>query len=87
VEKDASKVAAGLSESLSFEELAASQGVPRYRFRRIAWACLTCDGTGLAGRRHGSGPAVNAAIVDTELVSMLFKGDSRTENYRRRVIG
>jgi predicted nucleic acid-binding protein len=30
---------------------------------------------------------VNAAIVDTDVVSILFKGDSRAENYRRHISG
>jgi tRNA(fMet)-specific endonuclease VapC len=30
---------------------------------------------------------MNAAIVDTDVVSMLFKGDTRALAYRRHVIG
>jgi hypothetical protein len=30
---------------------------------------------------------VNAAIVDTDVVSMMFKGDSRAHNYRAHMMG
>jgi tRNA(fMet)-specific endonuclease VapC len=36
---------------------------------------------------RSSAPAVNAAIVDTDVVSMMFKGDSRVQPYRRHIVG
>jgi len=38
-------------------------------------------------RRQPSAPAVNAAIIDTDVVSMLFKGDSRAQPYRIHLAG
>jgi tRNA(fMet)-specific endonuclease VapC len=38
-------------------------------------------------RRQPNAPAVNAAIIDTDVVSMLFKGDSRAQQYRIHLAG
>jgi hypothetical protein len=40
----------------------------------------------MAPRRLGTGRfSMNAAIIDTDVVSMLFKGDSRVRRYRDHI--
>jgi hypothetical protein len=39
------------------------------------------------GKLSTSPFSMNAAIVDTDVVSMLFKGDSRAQRYRGHITG
>src|SRR5579872_4886453 len=40
-----------------------------------------------ARRRQPSASSMNAAVVDTDVVSMLFKADSRAQRYRAHISG